>query len=187
MVPIPQLWLPILLASVFAFVASSVIHMVFTYHRADWKPLPNEDRVMDALREAGVPAGDFMMPHAGSPEVMRSDAFKEKWRKGPVGMMTIMPSGVPFGMGKQLGQWFAYCLVVSVFCAYLTGRAVGPGTDYLEVFRFAGFTAFVCYAVGGWQRSIWYAQSWSTTARNTLDGLIYGLLTAGTFGWLWPS
>lgn len=187
MVPIAQLLVPILVASVLVFVASSVIHMFFTYHRSDWKPLPDEDAVMGALRTAGIPAGDFMMPHAGSPEVMKSEAFKEKWQRGPVGMMTILPSGAPMGMGKQLTQWFVYCVVVSVFCAYVAGRALGPGAEYLEVFRFAGFTGFTCYTVAGWQRSIWYAQSWATTARNTLDGLVYGLLTAGSFGWLWPS
>jgi hypothetical protein len=25
-----------------------------------------------------------------------------------------------------------------------------------------------------------------TTIRNNIDGLIYGLLTAGAFRWLWP-
>jgi hypothetical protein len=187
MVPIPQLLLPILVASVLVFVASSVIHMFMGYHRADWKPLPNEDAVMDALRASGVPAGDFVMPYAASPEAMKSEAFQQKARTGPSGFMTILPPGRPLGMGKQLTQWFVYCVVVSVFCAYIAGRVVGPGADYLEVFRFAGFTGFACYAVAGWQRSIWYAQSWSTTARNTFDGLVYGLLTAGTFGWLWPS
>lgn len=187
MVPIPQLWLPILVATVLVYIASSVIHMFLTYHRKDWSKVPAEDEVMDALRAAGVQPGDYMIPYSGSPEVLKSEEFRAKATKGPVGVLTVFPSGNPFGMGKQLGQWFAYCLVVSVLCAYLTGRAVGPGMDYLQVFRFAGFTAFACYSVAGWQRSIWYGQSWGTTARNTLDGLVYGLLTAGTFGWLWPS
>ena len=25
-----------------------------------------------------------------------------------------------------------------------------------------------------------------TTIKNTFDGLVYGLLTGGVFGWLWP-
>ena len=90
-------------------------------------------------------------------------------------------------MGKPLTLWFVYSLVVGVFAAYIAGRALGPGADYLAVFRFAGCTAFVGYAVAGWQRSIWYSQPWSTTFKNTFDGLVYGLLTAGAFGWLWPS
>jgi hypothetical protein len=34
--------------------------------------------------------------------------------------------------------------------------------------------------------SIWLQRSWCTTAKATLDGLLYAALTAGTFGWLWP-
>ncbi len=37
-----------------------------------------------------------------------------------------------------------------------------------------------------WQLSIWYRRDWMTTIKSTIDGLIYGLLTGGTFGWLWP-
>ena len=53
-------------------------------------------------------------------------------------------------------------------------------------FRFVGCTAFIGYAVALWQNSIWFKRKWSTTAKNTFDGLVYALLTAGTFGWLWP-
>ena len=31
------------------------------------------------------------------------------------------------------------------------------------------------------------ARRWSTTAKHTIDGLVYSLLTGGIFGWLWPS
>lgn len=187
MVTIPSLWLPILLSGVLVFVVSSVIHMLLPYHRTDFKKLPQEDPVMDALRASQAPAGDYAMPYAGSPEVMKSEEYREKARRGPVAFMTILPPGDPFAMGRQLTQWFVYTLIVGVFSAYVAGRALGPGAIYLEVFRFAGFTAFACYAVGPWQRSIWYAQSWSTTMKNTFDGLVYGLVTGGAFGWLWPS
>jgi hypothetical protein len=76
--------------------------------------------------------------------------------------------------------------VVSVFAAYITGRALGPGANYLEVFRFAGTTSFLGYSMALLQTSIWYKRNWGTTIRVMIDGLLYGLLTAGTFGWLWP-
>ena len=77
-------------------------------------------------------------------------------------------------------------MVVGVFAAYLTGRALPTGAAYLKVFRFAGTTAFMGYSVALWQMSIWYRRAWSTTIKATVDGLIYALLTAGTFGWLGP-
>ena len=90
-------------------------------------------------------------------------------------------------MGSQLAQWFVYCLIVGVFAAYITSRAAAPGAEYLSVFRFAGCTAFIGYSLAHMQRSIWFKQAWSTTLKNMFDGLIYGLLTAGSFAWLWPE
>jgi len=116
---------------------------------------------------------------------LKDPAFLEKYTKGPVAMMTVIKSGPP-AMGPQLAQWFVFCLVVSVFAAYIAGRALGPGAHYLAVFRFAGCTAFVGYTLALWQDSIWFKRAWGTTIKNTIDGLVYGLLTAGTFGWLWP-
>lgn len=185
MVPIGPLWLPILLSAVIVFVASAIIHMALPYHRGDHKKLPAEDEAMEALRKFSIPPGDYMLPHAGSPEAMRSAEFKDKREKGPVATMTVVKPG-PVSMGSNLVQWFIYCLVVGVFAAYIAGRALGPGAPYLAAFRFAGATAFIAYAVALWQDSIWYQRSWGTTFRNTVDGLIYALLTGGTFGWLWP-
>jgi hypothetical protein len=185
MVPILALWLPILVAAVIVFIASSLIHMVLPFHKNDYGKLKHEDEVMEAMRSAGVTPGDYLMPYCSSPSAMKDATFVAKMTKGPVAMMTVMTPGPP-AMGGQLAQWFVYCLVVSLFAAYVAGRAVGPDAHYLAVFRFAGTTAFVGYSLALWQNSIWFKRAWSTTIKSTIDGLIYGLLTAGTFGWLWP-
>jgi hypothetical protein len=117
---------------------------------------------------------------------MRSPEFMEKMKKGPVMMFTVWPSGPP-SMARNLILWFIYTLVVGIFAGYVAGRALPAGTDYLHVFRFAGVAAFLGYSVALWQMSIWYNRAWSTTIKLTLDGLIYALVTAGTFGWLWPK
>ncbi len=185
MVPIPALWLPILLSAVIVFVVSSIIHMMLPYHRNNVAQLPKEDEVAEALRRFDIPPGDYMLPRAGSPEAMRQPAFIEKMTKGPVLSMTVVKNGPP-NMAPFLIQWFVYCILVGIFAAYLAGRALEPGAHYLQVFRFAGATAFIGYAVALWQDSIWYQRKWSTTIKFTVDGLLYGLLTGGTFGWLWP-
>ncbi|HSB09336.1 MAG TPA: hypothetical protein VLM38_07465 [Blastocatellia bacterium] len=185
MVQLTALWLPILLAAVFVFVASSIIHMVLGYHRSDFGKVANEDDVMNALRKFDIPPGDYLLPCAGGPEGMKSPEFQEKMKKGPVAIFTIIKSGGP-SMGKNLILWFVYCVVVSVFAAYISGRALGPRATYLDVFRFAGSTAFAGYSLGLLQNSIWWSRKWTTTLKSMIDGLIYALLTAGTFGWLWP-
>jgi hypothetical protein len=180
-----SLWLPILLSSVLVFLASSVIHMAPLWHRRDYPKVPNEDKVMDALRPFSIPPGDYMLPRAYGNTEMRSSEFMEKVRKGPVMVLTVMPNAVP-SMGRSLALWFAYTVVVGVFTAYVAGRALPPGTDYLRVFQLAGATAFIGHSLALWQMSIWYARAWSYTITATIDGLLYALLTAGTFGWLWP-
>lgn len=184
MVPVLSLWIPILLSAVIVFIASSILHMVLPIHHGDYKKVPKEDEFLEAMRRFNVPPGDYMVPCAGSPSGMKQPDFVEKMTKGPVVIMTVAPGGL--SMTSNLIQWFIYSIVVGVFAAYIAGRAVGPGTDYLHVFRFAGCTAFVAYALALPQFSIWYKRNWGTTIRSMIDGLIYGLLTAGTFGWLWP-
>lgn len=186
MVGIMSLWLPILLSAVLVFVVSSIIHMFLNYHSNDFKKVPSEDEVMEALRKFNIPPGDYVMPYAGSAEVMRSQEYIDKSNKGPVAIMTIKQSGPP-AMGANLVQWFIYCVVVGIFAAYITGRALGPGADYLDVFQIAGTTAFIGYSLAFVQNAIWLSRNWGATLKSMFDGLIYGLVTAGAFGWLWPG
>jgi hypothetical protein len=185
MTALSALWLPILVSSVIVFVVSSIIHMTPLWHKTDYPRFPNEDRVLDALRPIGMPPGDYLMPRPANPAEMRSPAFKEKMKRGPAILLTVMPpwSG---SMASNLAQWFVYILVVGIFCAYIASRALPPGASYLHVFRFVGATAFIAYALALWQMSIWYRRAVSMSIKATFDGLIYGLVTAGVFGWLWP-
>src|SRR5512147_1459488 len=110
MVPVLSLWLPILLSAVVVFLLSSLLHMVLSYHNNDYLGLPNEQAVLDALRPFNIPPGDYMFPHAHGMKEAGTAEFKEKWARGPVGLMTVVRSKAP-GMGKELVQWFVYCIV----------------------------------------------------------------------------
>ncbi len=186
MVPIHLLILPILLSAVFVFVASSLIHMVLGYHSSDLHKLPDENAFAEALRKLNIPSGNYALPCPSGPKEMGTPEFKEKLKKGPRALLTVWTGGST-SMAPNLVQWFVYSLVIGVFAAYVAGRALGPGAPFLAVFRFAGVTAFASYAIGGWSESIWYKRPLSLSLKNTLDGLIYALITAGTFGWLWPQ
>jgi hypothetical protein len=186
MVPLTSLVIPILASAVIVFIASSLLHMVLAgWHRGDLDRVPDEDRVMDALRAFNLRPGNYAMPLASGVADMKNPAFIEKMKRGPVGFVTIAPSGPP-SMGQQLVLWFLYSVLVSLFAAYVASRALGPGAAYLDVFRFAGTIAFAAYGVGQLPESIWWRRKWSATIKNLIDGLIYALLTAGTLGWLWP-
>jgi hypothetical protein len=185
MTGLDMLWLPILLSSAIVFAASSAIHMVLPWHKNDYRKAQKEDEVMDALRPLAIPPGDYMVPLPSSMKEMRSPEYTEKFKKGPVLVLTVMPNG-PASMVKSLVLWFLYIAVIGIFAAYVAGRALPAGAEYRQVFRFAGAAAFIGYSAALWQMSIWYGRSWVTTIKATVDGLFYALLTAAVFGWLWP-
>ena len=87
---------------------------------------------------------------------------------------------------KFLIQWFVFCLPIGFFVAYLTGHSVASGANDREGFRVAGTAAFLIYGLGQLSSGIWKCRTRSSTIKEVLDGLVYGLLTASTFGWLWP-
>ena len=186
MVPLTSLWLPILLSVVIVFVASAIMHMALSYHKSDYRKLPDEDRVTDALRSAGATQGRvYFFPYYSFKE-MKSAPVVEKLKRGPVGLLTVLPSGPP-AMGKNLVQWFLYSIVIGIFAAYLAGRTLAAGTAFLEVFRIAGTAAFLGYGAAHVQESIWAGRNWVVTFKHIFDSLIYAVLTAGIFGLLWPK
>lgn len=185
MVSLTSLWLPILISAVVVFIASSIIHMVLTYHRTDFRKVPGEPDVADALRKFNIPPGDYVLPHCANPAEMKTPEFQEKWKRGPVLMMTVWRPG-PIAMGAQLAQWFVFCLVVSLFAGYLASRTLAPGAEYLAVSQVASTTAFLGYAMARWADTIWFKRNAMSAVKATFDGIVYGLLTGGVFGWLWP-
>lgn len=185
MVSLLSLWLPILLAAVFVFVASSLIHMVFKWHNSDYRQLPNEDAVREAIRRGDPAPGQYVLPYFGDMKAMQSPEAQQKFTEGPVAMVYLKAAGMP-KMGPALLGWFFFSIVVSFAVAYLTSRTVAPGAPCLQVFRVAGTAAFLAYAGNAAQSAIWMGKPWRSAAKEMLDGLIYGLVTAIAFAWLWP-
>jgi len=184
-----HLWLPILLSSVIVFVASSIMHMVIPIHKGDYKRLPGEDKITAAMRAEGVTPGSYMVPYPAECKSMKdfqSPEMIEKYKQGPVGQFIVIPSGAP-NMGKSMMQWFLFSVLVSIFAGYIGMITLGWGGSYHQVFRITGTVAILGYAVGNIPDSIWKGQRWGITMKFVFDGVVYGLLTAGTFGWLWPE
>lgn len=177
------LWMPIVLSAVIVFVASSIMHMVLPYHRSDYKKLPDEEKAREALR--GLQRGLYSMPYC-THQTMKTPEIQEKFKQGPVGLLTVFPSGPPV-LPKFMAMWFGYCLIVGFFVAYLTYHTVAAGSNYLVVFRVAGTAAFMAYSFAHISNGIWKAEPWGNVVKEVIDGLVFGMLTAGTFGWLWPK
>jgi hypothetical protein len=184
MVSLTALWLPILLSAVIVFFASFIMHMLLSYHRSDYGQLPDEDKILAVLRVASLKRGLYVFPYCTHKD-MKSPALLEKQKQGPVGFLTIVPSGPP-AMPKFLTQWFVFCLLIGLVVACIAGSTLAAGTPYMKVFHVVGAAAFLAYGLANLSSGIWKGQKWSTTIKEVIDGLVYALLTAGTFGWLWP-
>src|SRR5260370_30057610 len=118
------------------------MHMVLPYHKSDYRKLPDEDRVVDALRAAGVTPGPvYHFPHTTHQE-MKSPEVVEKFKRGPIGLLTVIPSGAP-AMGKYLGQWFAYCVVVGIVVACVGASNRAPRTRCSASIHLVGIARFL--------------------------------------------
>jgi len=185
MVSLGSLWLPILVSAVLVFLASSIIHMVLKYHNKDYTRLPNEDAVRAAIRAGNPAPAQYIIPYCLDPKEMEKPEVKQKYIDGPLAVMNLMRPGLP-RMSKNLTQWFVFILFVSFFISYIAAHTIPSGAPYLAVFRVVGAVGFLAYGAGVIPAAIWMGKPWKVAVKEAFDGLVYGLVTAGTFGWLWP-
>ncbi len=186
-VPLTSLWLPILIAAVLVWIVSALFWTVSPHHKKDFAQLPNETRAMTALREAGVQPGHYSFPFAGDQATMKDPEFQKKLDAGPVGMLTVATADMYRNMGKPMILSFVYYVAISFLVAYVASRTLPPGTEYLHVFRVVGTIAFLAYAAGIIPDTIWFGRGWTRAWKHVFDAFVYGMLTAGAFGWRWPG
>lgn len=182
MVSIPELWMPILLSAAIVWIGSAIVWMALPHHKGEYRSVPDEEATRAALQ--GAAPGLYSVPHPDDP-MNPTDDERRKLDEGPRAFLAVLPAGQP-NMGGMMLKSFLFFLVVSFVVAYVTGRALAPDAHYLTVFRIAGTTAWLAYGFGSIQECIWFGRPWSSQLRSLCDGLFYGLLTAGVFGWMWP-
>ena len=181
-----QLWVPILLSTVAVFIASSVIHMLVPIHKSDYKSVPDEGRLLDALRPLNLAPGEYYFPWCADMREMKKPEYMQKRITGPVGTITVTPPGPPT-ITKNLLQWTLFTLVIAMFTAYIGYHALDRGTPFASVLRVTGAVAMLGFAPAYVHSAIWKGLSWSTTFKFVFDGIIYGLVMGAIFGWLWPA
>ncbi len=177
-----SLWLPIALSTVAVFVLSAVFWMAPLHHKNDWRKLPNEEAVLDVMRN--VPPGQYMAPWC-EPAEMKTEEGKRRFQQGP--HVSIYRRASAPSMGRNLVLTFLAFLVTNVFLGYLAAAALDPGAEYLKVFQIVGTAGFMAYGFAGLLPAIWFGKSLRSVVTDLFDALVYGLVVAGFFGWLWPA
>lgn len=183
MISILSLWLPILLSALAVWVVSFLVWVVLPHHKKDFKAVDNEEAARAALK--GLQPGQYNIPHVESQSEFKKPEVQKLFKDGPNGFLTILPNGLP-AMGKSLVGSFLYYLVVGFLVAYVVHITVPAGADYLLVFRVTSAAAWLAYGFGIIPEAIWFGRPWSAIWKHLIDSLLYALVTAGFFGWLWP-
>jgi hypothetical protein len=180
-----SLWLPIVVSAVVVWIASAIVWMALPHHKPDFRRLPDEAAVREALGKQKAGPGIYMIPYCEGGKGMADPDMMKKFEEGPVGFLTLKKPGKP-AMGGAMAYSFLFNLVVAFFVAYVAHFTLQAGTPYLTVFRLTATVGFLSYSAGLMYRSIWFGHPWGATWKEVIDGLVYGLLTGGVFGWLWP-
>jgi len=178
-------WLPILVSAVLVFIVSSLVHMVFKYHASDYKKLPNEDAVRDAIRSGKATPGQYVFPHCNNMKEMQSPEMKQKYTEGPVGIITLKKPG-PVEMGGALVQWFVFTLVISFLVGNVAYHTLPLNSSHRHVFHVVGTVTWLAYAAAVIPQAIWMGKPWTAALKDVFDGLLYALVTAAAFMYLWP-
>ena len=159
--------------------------MALPYHKADIKVLPDEKALTEQLGNLNISPGTYMWPNCGSGESQNSPEFKARMDAGPWGSINIL--GCKPNFGANLGLVFLFYLVVGVCVAYITSQSQAAGAECASVFQIACATAILAYCAGGIPGAFFMGKPKRFMFTDFIDGVVYGLITAATFAWLWPA
>lgn len=180
-----QLWLPILVSTVLVFVVSAILWMLTPIHKNDYKnPGDKEGGIQSAFASASLEPGVYFIPSAmcgKGPDAKE----KAKTATGPFVSFTVLPEKPNFGYSLIL--WFINSLLVSALVGYVTTHTLLPDTAYLRVFQAAGAVATLAYCGYLLPLVAWHSLPLKQLPGKIFDGLVYSLLTAGSFAAFWPS
>lgn len=187
-VDLMSLWLPIVVSAVAVFIASSIVWMVLPHHKSDYGALPDENAIMAAFRAQNVRPGMYCIPSMigadGKPNC-KDPAFQEKLKAGPWATFNVMASWP--NMGRSLGLWFVYLLVIGAVVAFVAGSTLAPGAPFRAVFQLVTAAAFLPFACMAVPQHIWKGLPASIVVKEFFDGVAYALITGAVFAWLWPD
>lgn len=185
MTDVMSLWLPILISGVVVFIVSALVWMVMPHHKADVQYCPQQDKLLDAIRDIGIKPGNYMFPNCEDPKDWKSEEVQKVFNAGPWGTLNLWDAKP--NMGKNMLLTLLSFIVVSIFVAYITGEARAPGADFAAVFQIAASVSAVCYVFGGAANAIWFGKRLRFFLTDAIDGVVYSVITGAIFGLMWPS
>ena len=177
------LWLPLVVSAVVVFVVSAATHMLVPYRVREWSAAPDQAALQRAFAQSTP--GLYVFPAPATPSERGQPEWLAAWAKGPSGWLALVPPG-PLSMGRNLGLSLGVNLFVSLMAAYLADLTLGPAPATMPILRLVSSVGVLAYGVGPAYEAIWYWRPWRTVVMGLVDALVYGLVMAAIFAWLWP-
>lgn len=182
-----SLILPAIYAGIAVFVCSSIIWMFIGWHNNDLKPLPDEDGFMESLAKHSIPPGLYMWPNCHKAD-LKSDAFKEKWTKGPWGTINVQ-CGQPNFARNLIGT-----LIVNILIAFAIAASIGMVLNseivtcaWCQIFTPALILGVMTYSLGSIGNDLFLGKPCRFMATCILDGVIYAVAQAFVLQATWPA
>lgn len=176
-----DLWLPIVVSGFATHILSTIAWMLLPHHKPEWKQLPVEDEFLEWISERKVPADQYMIPFAQSPDQMNSDAYLQKQGKCK-GMMVIWET--PPNIAKAVGLTLAFFFIAAFVIGYLASLALLPGESFSRVIQFVTTVGLLAHCAAKFPHVFWFRRR---IAMEVLDGVVYAFATGLIFALLWPA
>ena len=162
-------------------IMSMVAWMALPHHKQEWQQLPIEEEFFELIEHKNVPPGQYLFPHAASPEVMNSEEYQNKIKRV---RGTLLLWERPPHMLASIGMTLTFFLVTAFVIGYLASLALEPGAEFMKVFQFVTTAGLLAHCAGVFPGVFWFKRK---VAMDLIDKVAYAIATGVIFAALWPA
>ena len=167
-----------LIGGVILFVWSFLAWVILPLHTPTLHKIANEDAVVSALQPALPDKAVYIFPHnpGMSADQAAQNAWMEKTRRGPAGLIIYNPAGSDPMMTSQMVIGFIIDILAALLVAWLLTRSTALASSYFGRVAFCGMFAIFAMLFDYLTMWNWMGYPGDFTIALIVDGLIAWLL-----------
>jgi hypothetical protein len=169
-----------LVGGVILFLWSFLAWVILPLHSSSLHGITNEDAVITALQQSLAGKAVYMFPHNPGKDADQAaqDAWVEKMKRGPSGLIMYNPYGTDPMMPRQMIIGVLLDFVAALLVSWLLTRSTAFGTSYISRVAFCGMFALFVTIFDYLMMWNWMGYPRDFTVALIVDAFI-GLLLAG--------
>ena len=179
------LWIPILASAAACWFASALFWMAVQHHSKDTKPIPNEQEFIDAVRRMNIPPGSYGFPDFQKCKGLSKEEKAKMYDSRPMGLLTLWGD---MNMGVNMLLTVLFFLITSTILAYLGWATLKHTAEsFSHIMQVIGTAGILAYCFASIPNDIWFQRSRRAMLMCFIDGIVFALITATIFAYLWPK